>query len=123
MKDINISAMMKMQMALWENNKEKWSPMEPQYARQSLLWMIEEVGEVISIIKKKSEHEIMEDSEVRSRFVEEIADVYMYLTDTLLRYQVTPEELSSSYLKKHIHNMGRNYSQEYELFLKANDIE
>ncbi len=92
MKDIKISDMMKMQMTLWENNKNKWSPMEPEYARNSLLWMIEEVGEVISIIKKKSENEIMENKEIRRKFVEEIADVYMYLTDTL----ILPSSKSSS---------------------------
>lgn len=119
MKDIKISDMMKMQMALWENNKHKWSPMEPQYGRNSLLWMIEEVGEVISIIKKKSETEIMEDNVIRSQFVEEIADVYMYLTDTLLRYGVTAEEIGNAYVQKHKTNIGRNYSEEYEAYLKA----
>jgi NTP pyrophosphatase (non-canonical NTP hydrolase) len=118
MKDIKISDMMKMQLALWENNKHKWSPMEPEYGRNSLLWMIEEVGEVISIIKKKSETEIMENPEIRSKFVEEIADVYMYLTDTLLRYGVTAEEIGTAYVEKHVKNIGRNYSVEYEVFLK-----
>ena len=51
--DIKISDMMKMQMELWELNKDNWSPMEAKYGRNFLLWMIEEMGEVISIIKKK----------------------------------------------------------------------
>ena len=55
MRNITIMDMMKMQMALWECNKEKWSPMEAKYGRESLLWMIEEIGEVIAIIKKKKE--------------------------------------------------------------------
>lgn len=123
MKDIKISNMMKMQMALWENNKEKWSPMEPKYARDSLLWMMEEVGEVISIIKKKTEQEIMTDEDVRSKFIEEIADVYMYLTDTLLRYGVTPEEIGNAYVEKHKKNVGRNYTKEYESFLKQLEVD
>ena len=52
MSDIKISDMMKMQMALYEKHKDTWSPMEAQYGRNFILWMMEEVGEVISIIKK-----------------------------------------------------------------------
>ncbi len=121
MKDIKISDMMKMQMSLWECNKEKWSPMEPKYGRDSLLWMIEEIGEVIAIIKKKKENEIMENKEVREKFVEEIADVYMYLTDTLLRYGISADELGEIYLEKHKKNMGRNFTEEHRAFLQEND--
>lgn len=41
-------------------DQKRWSPMEPKYGRDSLLWMIEEIGEVIAIVKKKKEYEIME---------------------------------------------------------------
>ena len=119
MNDLKISEMMKMQMELWELNKEKWSPMEPSHGKSSLLWMIEEIGEVISIIKKKKEHEILENEEVRSKFVEEFADVYMYLTDTLLRYKISPEEISSAYMNKHMTNMNRNYQKEYSNYLAS----
>lgn len=118
MKDIKISDMMKMQMNLWECNKEKWAPMESKYGKDSLLWMIEEIGEVIAIIKKKKESEIMGDTEVREKFVEEIADVYMYLTDTLLRYGISSEELGKAYLEKHIKNIGRNFTKEHNEYLK-----
>jgi len=121
MKDIKISDMMKMQMALWECNKEKWSPMEPKYGRDSLLWMIEEIGEVIAIVKKKKENEIMENKEVREKFIEEIADVYMYLTDTLLRYGVSEDELGKAYFEKHKKNMGRNFTEEHRGFLQKNE--
>ncbi len=117
MKDIKISEMMEMQLKLWEENRDKWSPMEPQFGKTSLLWMIEEIGEVIAIIKKKSEQEILEDENIRSKFLEEFADVYMYLTDTLLRYKVTPEEISNAYVEKYRKNIGRNYSEEYQAFL------
>lgn len=44
----------------------------------------------------------------------------MYLTDTLLRYGVSTEELSKVYLEKHIKNMGRNFTKEHNEYLKDN---
>lgn len=38
----------------------------------------------------------------------------MYYIDTLLRFGITPEEISEAYVKKHCKNMGRDYSGEYE---------
>lgn len=38
----------------------------------------------------------------------------MYYIDTLLRFGITPEEISKAYVKKHCKNMGRDYSGEYE---------
>lgn len=112
--DINFSDMMKMQKELWEVNKEKWSPMEAKYGRNFLLWMVEEMGEVISIIKKKGDNAIMENEEVRKAFVEEMSDVLMYYNDTLLRYGITADEISSAYINKHNKNMNRNYQEEYK---------
>ena len=34
--------------------------------------------------------------------------------DVLLRYHVTPEEISEAYRKKHNLNMARDYEQEYK---------
>ena len=65
--------MMKMQTELWEKHKDKWPPMQPEHGKDFILWMIEEIGEVISIIKKKSIHDIMDDPAVHSHFVEESA--------------------------------------------------
>ncbi|HWR18697.1 MAG TPA: dATP/dGTP pyrophosphohydrolase domain-containing protein [Clostridia bacterium] len=42
-----------------------------------------------------------------------MSDVLMYFTDTLLRYGVTPEELSAAYVNKHERNIKRNYPGEY----------
>jgi len=114
MADIKISDMMEMQIALWERNKDKWSPMEAEYGRNFILWMMEEIGESIAVIKKKGDAAIMQDQAVRSSFVEEMSDVLMYYTDTLLRYGVTPEEISNAYIAKHSKNMGRNYQSEYQ---------
>lgn len=98
-KDIKISEMMKMQKELWEQNKDNWSPMEAKYGRNFLLWMIEEMGEVISIIKKKGDNAIMTNDEVRKAFVEEMSDVLMYYNETLLRYSITANEISTAYIE------------------------
>ncbi|MCE5236779.1 MAG: nucleotide pyrophosphohydrolase [Clostridiaceae bacterium] len=111
--DIKISDMMKMQTELWELHKDSWSPMEPGCGRNFILWMMEEVGEAIAIIKKKGDAAIMDDPSVRASFVEEMSDVLMYYTDTLLRYGVAPEEISAAYVKKHERNMFRDYGSEY----------
>lgn len=105
--------MMQMQTALWEKHRDIWSPMEPEYGKNFILWMVEEVGEVIAIIKKKGSEDIMQDPAVRSHFVEELSDVLMYYFDTLLRYGVTPQEISEAYCAKHSRNMGRDYEKEY----------
>ena len=98
-KDIKISEMMGMQKELWEANKENWSPMEAKYGRNFLLWMIEEMGEAISIIKKKGDNAIMTNEEVRRAFVEELSDVLMYYNETLLRYGITANEISTAYIQ------------------------
>lgn len=38
----------------------------------------------------------------------------MYYNEILLRFHVTPEEISDAYVRKHVRNMGRNYTQEYK---------
>ena len=65
-KDLSISEMQKMQLDLYERNKDKWNDMEPKAAKSHMLYMIEEIGECISIIKKKGINAIMQDSDVRS---------------------------------------------------------
>ena len=65
------------------------------------------------IIKKKGDSAIMREASVREAFVEEMSDVLMYYFDTLLRYGVTPEEISNAYVAKHNKNMGRDYQREY----------
>ena len=109
MKDISMSQMMQMQKELWEKNKQSWNSMEPQQARNMMLWMIEEIGEAIAIIKKKGEDEIMLDPEVRSRFIEEMVDVMMYYSSILLRLKITSEEFASKYEEKQNYNMKRDF--------------
>lgn len=112
--DLKISDMMQLQRELFEPHKEKWHPMEPEYGRDFILYMMEEVGETIAILKKKGDRAVVEDTQVRSAFLEEMADVLMYYNDILLRYHVTPNEISQAYVHKHCRNMGRNYTKEYE---------
>ncbi len=113
MNNLTIEDMMNLQMELWEKHKQKWSPMTPEFGRNSLLWMFEEMGEVVAIIKKKGEDKIMNDPTVRDHFVEECSDVMMYFIDMLLRFDITPEEISNAYLKKSDTNKSRDYNKEY----------
>lgn len=111
-KDLSISEMQKMQLELYKVNQEKWNDMEPQQAKSHILYMIEEIGECISIIKKKGIDAIMTDKEVRARFLEEITDVQNYYVEVLNRLEITPEEYSNAYVEKHNINMKRNYERE-----------
>lgn len=112
--DLSISQMMQMQRELYALHEGFWSPMEPEYGRDFLLYMVEEMGEVIAVLNKKGSDAIVTDPAVRAAFLEEMADVLMYYNEVLLRYHVTPEEISDSYRRKHEKNMGRNYQKEYE---------
>lgn len=112
--DLSVSQLMQMQKALHKLHENEWPPMESEYGRNCILYMIEEIGETIAILKKKGDLSVAENPDVRAAFLEEMSDVLMYYMDALLRYHVTPEEISEAYLKKHLHNMGRNYSEEYK---------
>lgn len=118
MNDLKISEMQKMQYELWEKYKDKWSPLEPKFAHDSLLWMIEEIGEVIAIIKKRGETDIITDFDLRRQFIEELVDVFMYFNDVLLRYEISPEEVSNAYVLKHEKNMERDFDNEHNNYLK-----
>ena len=112
--DLSISEMMALQQQLYEPHRKEWPPMEPEYAKDYILYMMEEVGEVIAILKKKGGANVVQDSQVRSRFLEEMADVLMYYNDILLRCHVTPEEIIQAYRAKHEKNMRRDYRRQYE---------
>lgn len=112
--DLSISQMMRMQEELFAPHKDKWPPIEPEYGKDFILFMVEEIGEVIAVLKKKGSTAIMEDPAVREAFLSEMADVLMYYHDVLLRYHVTPEEISLAFTRKHDLDMHRNYAQEYK---------
>lgn len=118
MSDLKLSEIMSMQKELQEKYKDKWTPLSVENGRSSLLWMIEEMGEVIAIIKKRGEKDIMNDEAVRAAFVEELVDVMMFYNDALICYGITPEELSNAFIKKHLKNMGRDFINEHKQYLQ-----
>ena len=110
--DLKISELKNMQFELYEKNKEKWNDMEPKAAKNHLLYMVEEMGECISIIKKKGIDEIMNNETVRGHFTEEMSDVLMYYVEVLNRLEISSEEISNAYVKKHKTNLNRNFTEE-----------
>ncbi len=114
MPDLKLSEIMSMQKELQEKYKGKWIPLSVENGRSCLLWMIEEMGEAISIIKKRGENDIMNDDAVRSAFVEELVDIMMFYNDTLICYGITSDELSEAFVKKHVKNMGRDFMNEHK---------
>ena len=117
-KDLRISDLLGMQEELQEKYKGIWEPVEPERARLQLLWLVEELGEVVSIVKKRKVEGIMEDPAVRSHFLEEMSDVLMYFTDVLLCLGVTAEEFSAAYEGKHQRNMRRGCVGEHQHYLQ-----
>ncbi|MBQ8641270.1 MAG: DUF550 domain-containing protein [Clostridia bacterium] len=108
MADAKISDLLQMQHMLAE--KKGWlKDRTPEHAPMSILWSIDELGEAIAIIKKKGTHAIMDNQSVREHFVEEVADVFMYLVDMMESYGITAEEFSAAYIGKFRRNMGRDW--------------
>lgn len=108
MADVTIRELLKMQHTLAE--KKGWlKDRTPAHAPMSILWSIDELGEAIAIIKKKGSDAIMENPSVREHYVEEVADVFMYLLDMMESYGITAEEFSDAYIRKFRHNMGRDW--------------
>lgn len=110
-KSCTLSELMEMQHALYEKHKHEWLPHAPQSGRSYLLWSVEELGEMIAIIKKKGDSAIESNPAVRAHFVEEAADVLMYLMDTLDCYGITGEDLSEAYAAKFARNMKRDWKE------------
>jgi 8-oxo-dGTP diphosphatase len=113
MGEMKISEMLRCQYKLWEKHKETWSPMECIGARNSLLWMMEEIGEVIAIIKKRGEKEIERDKKLKETFTEELVDVFMYFLDILNRYGISGKEFTDAYIKKNNYNQRRDFEGEH----------
>ncbi len=107
MPDLTLTQMQTLQKKLQEKYKDKWEPISPAIGKNQLLWLMIELGEVADIIKKKGNQSIMEDEETRTHFIEEMCDVLMYYNDVMLCYDISVEELTEVYLKKHKKNMER----------------
>ena len=108
--DLHLSDMYAIQHALQARHPE-WGGLHPERARNQLLWMIGEAGEVIDIFKKTKLKDIENNPELRARFVEEMVDVAMYMNEVCLCMGVTEEEFSQAYFKKHLYNMERDYKK------------
>jgi len=107
MSNFGFHEMQSIQRELQEKYKDKWGLLTPEVARNQLLWMMIEAGEMADVIKKDGDRAIMQDADVRRHFIEETCDVLMYLNDVLLCYGITPEEVEEVYLEKHERNMKR----------------
>jgi len=109
--DLRISDLLKMQDELQKAHPE-WGGTPTELGRDHLLWGIGEIGEVINIIKKRGDDEIMNNPETRRHFIEELVDVQMYLSAVMLCYGITAGEFSEIHLRKHAHNMKRDWDTE-----------
>lgn len=107
MDDFGFREMQQIQVQLQEKYKDKWKRLSPELGKEQLLWLMIELGEAADIIKKQGGQMIMEDTEVRMHFIEEMADVMMYYNDVLLCYGISIEEFSKVYREKHQRNMDR----------------
>ena len=110
-KDLKISELKQMQFKLFDMH-EDWNDMEPKYAKDHMLYMVEELGECISIMKKKKVDSVMNDEHVRTRFIEELGDVLMYYIEVMNRLDISAEEFTKIYLDKYNTNLNRNYVEE-----------
>lgn len=107
MDDFGFREMQQIQVQLQEKYKDKWKHLSPELGKEQLLWLMIELGEAADIIKKQGSQMIMEDTEVRTHFIEEMADVMMYYNDVLLCYGISIDEFSKIYREKHQRNMNR----------------
>lgn len=114
-KDISIEEMKNMQLELFNIHKEEWgNDMYPEAAKDHMLYMIEEVGECIAIMKKKGINEIMNNPKIREDFIIEMTDVARYYVDVLNRLKITSEEYANCYMKKHKECIHTNYTKKWE---------
>ena len=109
---------MEMQRELREKHRDDWTPLTPDYGRSCILWMVEELGEVVSVIKKRGETCIMDDQVVRDAFIEEFADMLMFMNDALICYGISAEDLSKAYVKKQKINLQRDWKKEEAVYIR-----
>ena len=110
--------LMNIQNRLQEKYKGIWEGNSPETAQHHLLYAVEEIGEVSAIMKKRSPQAVVRDAELRAHFCEEMADVFMYLTDVLLCCGVTAEEFDAAYRAKADRNLKRDFPKEHQAYLR-----
>ena len=115
---MTVQDMMDIQIALQERYRGVWEGDNPDTAKSHLLYAVEEVGEVAAILKKRGAKAVVADENVRAHFCEEMADVFMYLTDVMLCCGVTAEEFEKAYRAKADRNLKRDFLDEHAHYLE-----
>lgn len=110
--DLNFTEMKQMQEEL--RIAKGWTDTDPNNAKDHLLNLIGEVGEVADIFKKKGIDKCMNSPQVRRMLVEEMADMEMYFIEVMNRLQITPEEFARAYITKHNRLMQRDFKKKWE---------
>ena len=116
---LTIRDLMDIQAQLQEKYRGIWEGDSPGTAKHHLLYAVEEIGEVSAILKKRTAQAVVDDATVRRHFCEEMADVFMYLTDVLLCCRVTPEEFEAAYRAKAERNLHRDFEREHTHYLQS----
>lgn len=115
---LTIQDLMDYQNQLQEKYKGVWEGNHPDTAKHHLLYAVEEIGEVSAILKKRGAGAVTQDEALRAHFCEEMADVFMYLTDVLLCCGVTAKEFEVAYREKMARNLRRDFPGEHSSYLK-----
>lgn len=118
---LDIQALMDYQLRLQEKYAGVWEGDNPGTAKHHLLYAVEEIGEVSAILKKRGAKEVTKDAALRAHFCEEMADVFMYLTDVLLCCGVRAEEFEAAYREKMERNLNRDFPGEHRNYLKESN--
>lgn len=113
-KDLHISDILRCQQQLRE--KHEWAEHTPDIGAYSLLWTYDEMGEIGAILKKKGHEAVMNHPQVRAHFVEECADVFMYLVDMMDCFGISAEEFSEAYCAKWKRNMNRTWEENKKMY-------
>ena len=117
MPDLKLSEIIAMQHELQDKYKDHWKPLDPENGIPTMLWIFEELGELITIMKKRGNDAIVNDEKVRAAFNDELSDVLMNFAQLAISYGVSADELSCAFLAKHERNMQRDFVGEYENYL------
>ena len=115
--------LMDIQNELQEKYRGVWEGNSPETAQHHLLYAVEEIGEVSAIMKKRSPQAVVRDEALRAHFCEEMADVFMYLTDVLICCGVTAEEFEQAYRAKADRNLKRDFPKEHQAYLQENTVQ
>ena len=115
---LTIRDLMDYQLQLQKKYDGVWEGDHPDTAKHHLLYAVEEIGEVSAILKKRGAVEVTKDVALRAHFCEEMADVFMYLTDVLLCCGVEAREFETAYREKMERNLQRDFLGEHKAYLK-----